>query len=81
VYFPSTNYRNNWPRLGFSDEDLAGGSSDRFSDAIVVWANEAAIRQPIQTHFAAGASHVCVQPWHADGQPLPDFDAPTLLAS
>jgi len=21
-----------------------------------------------------------VTPWHADGQPLPDFDAPTLLA-
>jgi probable F420-dependent oxidoreductase len=36
-YLPLTNYRNDWKRLGFGDEDLAGGGSDRFLDAIVAW--------------------------------------------
>ena len=27
-YLPLTNYRNNWKRLGFGDEDLEGGGSD-----------------------------------------------------
>jgi probable F420-dependent oxidoreductase len=36
-YLPLTNYRNNWLRLGFSDEDLADGGSDRFLDAMVAW--------------------------------------------
>ena len=80
-YLPLTNYRTNWLRLGFGDEDLAGGGSDRFLDAMVAWGSEAAIRQRIQAHFDAGASHVCIQPLHPDGQPLPDFNALTVLAS
>src|SRR5215813_10323451 len=44
-YLPLTNYRNNWKRLGFGDEDLADGGSDRFLDAMVSWGSEAAIRQ------------------------------------
>ena len=79
-YLPLTNYRNNWKRLGFSDEDLAGGGSDRFLDAMVAWGNEAAVRQRIQTHFDAGASHVCIHPLNPDGQPLPDFNALKALA-
>jgi hypothetical protein len=57
-----TIYRTNWLRLGFSGQDLAGGGSDRFLDAMVAWGNEVAIRQSIQAHFDAGASHVCIQP-------------------
>jgi probable F420-dependent oxidoreductase len=79
-YLPLTNYRNNWKRLGFSDEDLAGGGSDRFLDAMVAWGNEAAIRQRVQAHFEAGASHVCIHPLNPDGQPLPDFNALKALA-
>ncbi len=79
-YLPLTNYRNNWKRLGFSDEDLAGGGSDRFLDAMVAWGNEAVIRQRVQAHFDAGASHVCIQPLNPDGQPLPDFNALKALA-
>jgi hypothetical protein len=80
-YLPLTNYRANWQRLGFSDQDLAGGGSDRFLDAMVAWGNETAIRQRIQAHFDAGASHVCIQPVHPDGQSLPDLDALAALAS
>jgi probable F420-dependent oxidoreductase len=80
-YLPLTNYRTNWLRLGFSDEDLVNGGSDRFLDAMVAWGNEAAIRQRIQAQFDAGASHVCIQPLHPDGQSLPDLDALAALAS
>ena len=80
-YLPLTNYRNNWKRLGFGDEDLEGGGSDRFLDAMVAWGSETAIRQRIQAHFDAGASHVCIQPLHPDGQSVPDYNALTVLAS
>ena len=79
-YLPLTNYRNNWKRLGFSDEDLAGGGNDRFLDAMVAWGNEAAIRQRVQAHFDAGASHVCIHPLNPDGQPLPDLNVLNALA-
>lgn len=79
-YLPLTNYRNNWLRLGFSEEDLANGGSDGFLDAMVAWGNETAIRQRIQAHFDAGASHVCIQPLNPDGQPLPDLNALKALA-
>jgi hypothetical protein len=48
---------------------------------MVAWGNEAAIRQRIQAQFDAGASHVCIQPLHPDGQSLPDLDALAALAS
>ena len=80
-YLPLTDYRANWQRLGFSDQDMAGGGSDRFLDAMVAWGNETAIRQRIQAHFVSGASHVCIQPLHPDGQSLPDLDALAALAS
>jgi len=44
------------------------------------WGSEAAIRQRIQAHLDAGASHVCIEPLHPDEQPLPDYDALKVLA-
>jgi probable F420-dependent oxidoreductase len=79
-YLPLPNYRQNWQQLGFREEDLADGGSDRFLDAMVAWGDESAIRQRIQAHFEAGASHVCIQPLHPDGQPLPDLQALAALA-
>jgi len=61
-YLQLDNYVKNWRRLGFSDDDLAGGGSDRFLDANVAWGDEAAIRTRIQEHWDAGADHVCIQP-------------------
>jgi hypothetical protein len=48
---------------------------------MVAWGSKAAIRHRIQAHFDAGASHVCVQPLHPNGDPVPDFNALTALAS
>jgi probable F420-dependent oxidoreductase len=79
-YMELPNYRNNWLRLGFSEEELSGGGSDRFLDAMVAWGDEAAIRSRIQAHFDAGASHVCIQPLDPEGRRLPDLDALKALA-
>jgi len=79
-YMPLTNYRNNWLRLGFSEEDLAGGGSDRFLDAMVAWGDMSAIQRRVQAHFDAGASHVCIQALRSDGHSLPDWDTLAALA-
>jgi probable F420-dependent oxidoreductase len=79
-YLAMPNYRNAWLRMGFSEADLAGSGGDRFLDAIVAWGDDAALRRRIQEHFAAGASHVCIQPLHPSGERRPDLDAIEALA-
>ncbi|HMC36792.1 MAG TPA: LLM class F420-dependent oxidoreductase, partial [Actinomycetota bacterium] len=60
-YIDLPNYANNLMRLGWTQEDLAGGGSDRLVDAIVAWGDEAAIAARVQAHLDAGADHVSVQ--------------------
>jgi probable F420-dependent oxidoreductase len=66
-YMVLPNYRNNWLREGFEEADLADGGSDRFIDAMVLWGDAATVRKGLRAHFEAGATHVCLQPVHADG--------------
>jgi probable F420-dependent oxidoreductase len=79
-YMPLTNYRSNWLRIGFTEDDLINGGSNRFLDAMVAWGNEDSIRTRIKAHIDAGADHVCIQPLRADGVPLPDYNAIKALA-
>jgi probable F420-dependent oxidoreductase len=72
------NYRNNYLRLGFSEQDLASGGSDRLVDAIVAWGDEKAIRDRIQQHWDAGADHVCIQPLRREGVKLTADDEKVL---
>jgi probable F420-dependent oxidoreductase len=72
IYLGLPNYRRNLMRLGFREEDLNDGGSDRLIDTIVAWGNEKQITARVQAHLDAGASHVCIQPLHPDGQPRPD---------
>jgi probable F420-dependent oxidoreductase len=60
-YLALPNYANNWRRIGFTDDDIAGGGSDRLVDALVVWGDESTIAARIQEHRDAGADHVCIQ--------------------
>lgn len=60
-YLALPSYVDAWRSLGFDDEDLSGGGSDRFIDAVVVWGDDETIRRRIQLHRDAGADHVCVQ--------------------
>jgi probable F420-dependent oxidoreductase len=61
IYLQAPNYTNNWLRLGFTEDDLAGGGSDRLVDALVAWGDPGAIRDRVAQHHEAGADHVCVQ--------------------
>jgi len=74
-YMPMPNYRNNWLRLGFSEDELSGRGSDRFLDAMVAWGSEQDIRSRIDAHVAAGATHVCIQPLDPSGAATPDWNA------
>src|SRR5436190_24038691 len=40
-YMQLENYVNSWRREGFGYDDLAGGGSERFLDAMVAWGDEA----------------------------------------
>jgi probable F420-dependent oxidoreductase len=64
------NYRGNFLRLGFTEEDLAGGGSDRLIDATVAWGDPATVAARISEHHRAGADHVAVQVLGTDN-PLP----------
>jgi probable F420-dependent oxidoreductase len=73
MYLALPNYRRSLQRFGFGDTDLDGGGSDRLVDAVVAWGDERAIATRIKAHHDAGANHVCIQPLHPDGAPLPDM--------
>jgi len=80
VYVGLPNYQNNLRQFGFDDADFADGGSDRLVDAIVAWGDEEAIAERIRAHHDAGADHVCIQPFRADGSPGPDLDLLEALA-
>jgi probable F420-dependent oxidoreductase len=61
TYLALPNYANNLRRLGFTEEDVTDGGSDRLVDAIVVWGDEQAARERVQAHRDAGADHVAIQ--------------------
>jgi probable F420-dependent oxidoreductase len=60
-YLALENYANNLRRLGWSEDDLAAGGSDRLLDAVVVQGGADAIAARLREHLDAGADHVCVQ--------------------
>jgi probable F420-dependent oxidoreductase len=55
------SYQANVRRMGFGDDDLASGGSDRLIDAVVAWGDLDAIGGRIREHFDAGADHVALQ--------------------
>jgi probable F420-dependent oxidoreductase len=71
TYLSLPNYTNNLRRLGFGDDDLANGGSDRLVDALVVWGDEETVATRVAAHRAAGADSVCVQVLGAGFTDLP----------
>jgi probable F420-dependent oxidoreductase len=69
AYLGLPNYANNLRRLGFGDEDLSDGGSDRLVDALVAWGDVEQIAARVQEHRDAGADHVCIQALVDDGFP------------
>lgn len=60
IYSSLPNYRNNWLRLGLSQQDV-DEVSDRLVDALFAWGDMSAIAARVLAHHDAGADHVCVQ--------------------
>eukprot|EP00752_Nemacystus_decipiens_P017414 g15609.t1 len=78
IYKDLPNYRNNWLRMGLTDEEI-DGLTDKFIDTTFAWGDEKAIRARIQEHMDAGASHVCIQPINPNGK-MGDLDWDCLAA-
>lgn len=60
-YLSLPNYANNLRSLGFEDDDLVGGGSDRLVDAVVAWGGTDDVADRIRQYLEAGAHHVCIQ--------------------
>ncbi|GIF01119.1 LLM class F420-dependent oxidoreductase [Paractinoplanes rishiriensis] len=70
-YLPLPSYVRNLRRLGYTDDDLGHGGSDRLLDALIAWGDETAILQRIRQHHQAGADHLCLQVLDSDSRGLP----------
>lgn len=80
-YLALPNYANNLRRLGFGDDDVTGGGSDRLLDAVVPQGSADAIAARVREHLDAGADHVCVQLRSADPADLCAEEYRDLLAA
>ncbi len=80
IYAGLPNYRNNWIRIGFSDDEIEQ-RADRFVDHIIPWGDEDAIRAAAQRHYDAGADHVCIQALSPTDRRRPDWNALEALAA
>ncbi|MFI1488279.1 TIGR03620 family F420-dependent LLM class oxidoreductase [Streptomyces sp. NPDC020747] len=60
IYLNSPYNIAKFRRLGYSEEEIAGGS-DRIVDDLVFWGDLDTIAEKLQAHVAAGADHVAVQ--------------------
>ncbi|AWS46116.1 TIGR03620 family F420-dependent LLM class oxidoreductase [Streptosporangium sp. 'caverna'] len=68
------HYARSLRRQGFTEEDLAGGGSDRLIDAVVAWGDVETIGNRVRAHHQAGADHVCLHVVGAgSGLPLPEW--------
>src|SRR5690606_8675915 len=79
-YLSLPNYTNNLLRLGFRDDDLDGGGSDRLVDALVAWGSADQVARRVREHHQAGADHVCIQVLGHRDAPGPPLDTWRRLA-
>ena len=80
TYKDLPNYRNNWIRMGLTEDDI-DNMSDKFIDATFAWGSEQTIQNRIKEHFDAGADHVSIQPVNINGKLSElDWDCLELLS-
>jgi probable F420-dependent oxidoreductase len=75
LYLGARNYTNNLLTLGFSQEDMAGGGSDRLIDAVMPHGTADEIAGAVRAHLEAGADHVAVQALGEPGIPRQGWTA------
>lgn len=75
-YLKLRNYLSNLRTLGFTDEDFAGGGSDRLIDALAPHGDAATVAAALTAQLDAGADQVVVQLLSRDGaDPVPEYRA------
>jgi probable F420-dependent oxidoreductase len=72
VYLRAPNYVNNLKLLGFTDDDVLDGGSDRLVDAIVAWGGVDQAVARVAAHLQAGADHVSIQALDAEPLAVPE---------
>ena len=82
-YLQLPNYVNNLKYLGFGEDDLSAGGSDRLVDAIVAWGDATAVARRVREHLDEGADHVLLQPLGDLDQALRQLEslAPAVLGT
>jgi probable F420-dependent oxidoreductase len=75
TYLRLRNYTSNLLRLGFTDEDIADGGSDRLIDAVIPQGTAEEIAGVVRRHLDAGADHVCLQAVGTRGVPRAEWTA------
>jgi probable F420-dependent oxidoreductase len=78
LYLGLRNYTNNLRGYGFSEEDIAGGGSDRLIDSVIPHGGAEEIAAAARRHLSAGTDHVCLQAVGVRGIPRSEW---TALAS
>jgi probable F420-dependent oxidoreductase len=75
-YLRLRNYTANLKRIGFTDDDMADGGSDRLVDALVLHGSAVEIADGLRAHLEAGADHVAIQQLGREGiELLPGYEA------
>ncbi len=69
LYLGLRNYTQNLLAHGFTQDDIAGGGSERLIDAVVPQGAAEHVAEVVESHFEAGADHVCLQPLGEQGIP------------
>ncbi|MEZ0367236.1 LLM class F420-dependent oxidoreductase [Mycobacterium sp. pUA109] len=70
-YLKLENYVKNWRRLGFTQDDVAPGGSDRLVDALLAHGSAEDVALRLYSHLASGADHVVVQVFTGGREFLP----------
>ena len=75
LYLGLSNYTNNLLDLGYTEDDIANGGSDRLIDAVIPHGSAEEIAEVVRAHLDAGADHVCLQPLGEEGIPRESWTA------
>lgn len=73
-YLGLPNYANNLRTLGYGEDELRDGGSDRLVDSVVGWGDAGQVAAHVRRHLDAGADHVCIQVLGGPGEfPLAEY--------
>ncbi|MEV1134174.1 TIGR03620 family F420-dependent LLM class oxidoreductase [Rhodococcus coprophilus] len=80
-YLSLPNYSNNLRRLGYSEEDVSGGGTDKLMDALIPWGDLDRVVAGIEKHYSAGADEVAIQVLTTDQSAFPAAEYRRLAAA